>query len=102
MSDFAGSVASVLFWTLAGVALIAPPRWALFSYLLLTQVDLSAADFASASPLGLDNAFRIAVIPTVMLLRLRSTAHIPAIPSALSRWWFLFVADVAIASLWSP
>jgi len=95
-------MALLLFWALAAVALIAPPRWALFSYLLLTQVDLSATDFASASTLGLDNAFRIAVIPTVMLLRLRSTAHIPAIPSALSRWWFLFVADVAIASLWSP
>jgi hypothetical protein len=95
-------MASLLFWSLAAVALIARPRWALFSYLLLTQVDLSATDFASASTLGLDNAFRIVVIPTVLLLRLRSTAHTSAIPNALSRWWFLFVADVAIASLWSP
>jgi hypothetical protein len=102
MSDFAGSVASVLFWTLAGVALIAPPRWALFSYLLLTQVDLSAADFASASTLGLDNAFRIVVIPTVLLLRLRSTAPAPVIRTAWSRWWLLFATYVAIASLWSP
>jgi hypothetical protein len=102
MSDFAGSVALVLFWTLAGIALIAPPRWALFSYLLLTQVDLSTADFASASTLGLDNAFRIVVIPTVLLLRLRSTAPAPAIRTAWSRWWLLFAAYVAIASLWSP
>jgi O-Antigen ligase len=102
MSDFADSVAPLLFWTLAAVALIAPPRWALFSYLLLAQVDLSASDFASASTLGLDNAFRIVVIPTVLLLRLRSTAPAPAIPDALSRWWLLFAAYVAIASFWSP
>jgi O-antigen ligase len=102
MSDLAGAVAPLLFWTLAAVALIAPPRWALFSYLLLAQVDLSTSDFASASTLGLDNAFRIVVIPTVLLLRLRSTAPVPAIPAVLSRWWLLFAAYVAIASLWSP
>jgi hypothetical protein len=94
--------AKLLFFLLGGLALIAPPRWALFSYLLLTQVDISAADFSSASSFGWDNAFRIVVIPTVLLLRSRSKAHIPAMPTGLSRWWLLFVADVAIASLWSP
>ena len=102
MSDIAGSVASVLFWFLAGAALIAPPRWALFSYLLLTQIDLSAADFSSASTLGWDNTFRIVVIPTILLLRFRGKAALPAMPAGISRWWLLFVADVAITALWSP
>src|SRR5271154_6703366 len=102
MSDLAGSLAPLLFWTLASGALIAPRRWSLFCYLLLTQVDLSAADFSSASSVGWDNAFRVVVIPTVLLLRFRSKTHIPTISTALSRWWPLFVADVAIAAIWSP
>jgi O-antigen ligase len=102
MSDFAISIASLLFWLLAGVALLAPARWALFSYLLLTQIDLSGPTFASASTMGWDNAFRIVVIPTVLLLRCRSKAPLPAMPARISRWWLLFVAYVAVAALWSP
>jgi O-antigen ligase len=102
MDDPAILAAKLLFILLGGLTLIAPPRWALFSYLLLTQVDISAADFASASTLGWDNAFRIVVIPTVLLLRCRSKAPFPKMPARILCWWLFFVTDVAIAALWSP
>ncbi len=102
MSDPTITVVKFLFVLLGGLSLLTPPRWALFSYLLLTQVDLSGSDFASASTMGWENAFRLVVIPTILLLRFRSKAQLPSMPAGIWRWWLLFVADVAIASYWSP
>jgi len=102
MTDPVLVAARFLFFLLGGVSLVLPLRWALFSYLLLTQVSVFSPGFASATSVGWENAAKVLLIPTVLLIRYRWAPHSPTQPVELSRWWLALVAYVILASLWSP
>jgi O-antigen ligase len=102
MTEPAIVAAEVLFLVLGSLSLVLPLRWALFSYVLLTQINVSGPEFASASSLGWENAVKVVLIPTILLLRLPSGKRFETGRTPVSRWWLPFVAYVALASLWSP
>lgn len=91
----------VLFWILAILILLPfPPEWSFISYLLITHVDMSGPEWASASGIGWENALKIVVLPTVLILRFR-LREFPKV-SKVFVLWIIFVMYMSITSLWSP
>lgn len=96
-------VARLFFWLFAAGAMALAPRWAVISYLLLVQFDLTGSAFYSSEFLGWENAIKIVVVPTILFLRLRPSFEPLEAPIArLGRLWLLFAAYAAVAVLWSP
>ena len=96
------AVARVLFWLFAAGTVLLPVRWAVISYLLLVQFDLTGAAFYSSEFLGWENAIKIVVVPTLLLLRLRPIDFGDSTISKLGQVWLCFAGYAAIAVLWSP
>jgi O-antigen ligase len=85
-----------LYLVLFAIALVAPLRWALISYLVLSTVDF----YSGNSGIGALNAAKGLGIPLLLLWRLRKHAghdRLTVAPLA----WLAFVFYIAIASIWS-
>jgi hypothetical protein len=81
---------------------IFPLRISLFAYLVIAHLGLSGPGFASATTMDLENALRVVILPTVLLLRTRLGGLKLVKNNPVFRLWLLFCAYVALASLWSP
>ena len=92
----------VLFWMLAILAIVLPPRWSLFSYLLLTHVDLSGPMFDSTYSLGIENGIKIVIIPTILLLRFGWNQDWPPVWKRIGGVWITLFALSAITMFWTP
>ncbi len=85
---------------------IAPIRFAYAVLVSLAFVDASGPQFASASSLGLANAFKVLLAPLILLMRLRGAPllfllHIGRRSGQV--WLFVFLTLFAsLAVLWSP
>jgi len=96
-------VGPILFWFLAALVLLPLSLpWSLLAYFLIAHLDMSGPGWASAASVGWENAFKIVVLPTVLLLRARLGSWRFVKNSKTFRVWMAFVLYVAIASLWTP
>lgn len=86
----------VLYSVLLSLAIFAPLRWAIVSYLLLSVVDFYTADVG----VGIFNTVRGIVAPLILLWRLRDYGgHGRMITAPIA--WMLLTGYAAVASLWS-
>jgi hypothetical protein len=92
----------VLFWMLAVLAILLPPRWSLFSYILLTHVDLSGPMFDSTYSLGIENGIKVVIIPTVLLLRFGWNVDWPPTWKRIGAIWITLFSLSAITIFWTP
>ena len=95
-------IAQGLFWLLALLTVALPARWSVLSLLLMVQFDLSGQAFYSAETLGIEKAVRVIVIPTLLLLRMRSEISLEPQFARLRGIWLAFCAYAVAATLWSP
>jgi hypothetical protein len=85
-----------LYVALLAVAVFAPLRWAIASYLLLASVDF----YTGYTSIGILNALKGLAYPILLLWRLRAySGHSKTIVAPAA--WLLLVSYVAIASFWS-
>ena len=87
---------------LAILAILLPPRWSLFSYILLTHVDLSGPMFDSTYSLGIENGIKIVIIPTILLLRFGWNPDWPPAWKRIGAVWITLFALAAITIFWTP
>jgi hypothetical protein len=102
MNDNPMVVPTVIFWILVFLAVVTPIRWSVVLYLLLVQIDLSAVGNFSTDSMGIENAIKVVVIPTLLLFKIRKELQFSPQARKYFGLWFLFVAYVGLASLWSP
>jgi O-antigen ligase len=102
MNDNPMVVPTVIFWILVFLAVATPVRWSVVLYLLLVQIDLSAVGNFSTDSLGIENAIKVIVIPTLLLFKIRKELQFGDEARKYFGLWFLFVGYVGLASLWSP
>jgi O-antigen ligase len=85
-----------LYGVLLALAIFAPMRWALVSYLMLSCVDFYTAD----AGIGIFNSIRGIVCPLILLWRLRDYGgHTRIVTAPIA--WLMLTGYAAIASLWS-
>jgi O-antigen ligase len=85
-----------LYVALLAVAVFAPLRWAIASYLLLASVDF----YTGYTGIGILNALKGLAYPIFLLWRLRAySGHSKTIVAPAA--WLLLVSYVAVASFWS-
>lgn len=90
------SLPLVLYVILLATAVLAPLRWALVSYLLLSTVDF----YTGYSGVGILNTIKGVVYPVFLLWRLRAySGHGKTIVAPAA--WLLLASYAAIASFWS-
>lgn len=90
------NVAIILYFLLLTVAFLAPLRWSLVGYLMLSAVDFDSGN----SGIGILNAVKGIGYPIVLFWRLRQYAghgKVGVAPIA----WMLLVVYAGVASLWS-
>lgn len=92
----------ILFWMLAVLAIVLPPRWSLLSYILLTHVDLSGPMFDSTYSLGIENGIKIVIIPTILLIRFGWNPDWPPAWKRIGAIWAALFALAAITIFWTP
>ncbi len=102
MNDNPMVVPTAVFWILVFLTVLSPVRWSVVLYLLLVQIDLSAVGNFSTDSMGFQNAIKVVVIPTLLLFKIRKELQISEDARKYFGLWFLFVAYVGLASLWSP
>jgi O-antigen ligase len=95
-------VPTVAFWILASLTFFLPIRWSLVFYLLLVQIDLSAVGNFSTDSLGIQNAIKVIIIPTILLIKLRKEIHFDKSARKYFVPWILFSSYACIALFWSP
>jgi hypothetical protein len=85
-----------LYVTLLAAAVLAPLRWAIASYLVLSTVDF----YTGYSGIGILNALKGLAYPVFLLWRLRAySGHGRTIVAPVA--WLLLTSYVSIASFWS-
>ena len=90
------SLPLALYVILLAAAVLAPLRWAIASYLVLSTVDF----YTGYSGIGILNAIKGLVYPVFLLWRLRAySGHGKTIVAPVA--WLLLVSYVGIASFWS-
>ena len=90
------TLALILYGVLFAVVLLAPLRWSLVAYLLLSTIDLGSMN----SSIGLLNTAKAILLPVFLLWRLRNYAgHAPPIVAPIA--WGLLTTYAAIAACWS-
>jgi O-antigen ligase len=102
MSDDALFIPTVAFWILVGLTILSPVRWSVIFFLLLVQIDLSGLGNFSTESLGIENAIKVAIIPTLFLYRIRNEIHLEQSARKYFLFWIAFVGYACIAVLWSP
>jgi O-antigen ligase len=95
-------IARLFFWTFTAGTMLLPARWAVISYLLLVQFDLTGSAFYSSEILGWENAVKVIIVPTILFYRLRPLDFLNPSVIKVGRFWLLLTAYAAIAVLWSP
>src|SRR5258706_4870500 len=96
------TVANVAFWILLSLVVFLPVRWAVVAFLILVQFDLAGVDHSSLDSLGIVNAIRVVVVPTLLLLRIRPIRPLATPLSRLRNIWILYILYAALAVFWSP
>jgi hypothetical protein len=95
-------VAQYLFWIFLVGTVVLPVRWSVIAYLLLVQFDLSGIGNYSIGSLGFENAIKVVVVPTLLLIRVRPIESLAPRFRRLSYLWLLLTAYAAVAIVWSP
>jgi hypothetical protein len=96
------TIVAMAFWALCAMVALMPLSWALPAYLLLAQLDPTPSDFAGGQEIGIANTLKIAVLPTLLYLRIRRADTARSVRSQVfARVWLGFVCYVALASLWT-
>jgi O-Antigen ligase len=95
-------IARLFFWMFTAGTVLLPGRWAVLSYLLLVQFDLTGSAFYSSEILGWENAVKVIVVPTILFFRLRPIDFLNSNIVKVGRIWILLAAYAALAVLWSP
>jgi hypothetical protein len=95
-------IPTILFWILASLTVVLPVRWSIMFYLLLVQIDMSGLGNFSTDSLGMENAIKVVIIPTLLLFKLRKEIHFDKTARKYFLYWFLFSAYACVAILWSP
>lgn len=94
-------IAHACFWVLAPLAIFLPIRWSILAFLVLIQFDLSATGGYQSETLGIDNALRVVLIPTILLWRVRKSISFDPVFKKLRLFWILLIGYSALALLWS-
>jgi O-antigen ligase len=81
---------------------IFPLRISLLAYLVTAHLSLSDPNLASATTMGIENALRVIILPTVLLLRTRFAGFKLVKSNLAFLVWIVFGLYVVIASFWSP
>lgn len=88
--------------TLVIVFPLTPFKWALLGYLILIHINLVENNFTSATSIGIENAIKVVVLPTILLIRTRVLGFKLA-QSNFAFWlWIAFGIYITIAASWSP
>jgi len=95
-------IARLFFWAFTAGTVFLAPRWAVISYLLLVQFDLTGSAFYSSEILGWENAVKVIVAPTILFYRLRPINFLNPNILKVARIWLLLAFYAAVAVLWSP
>ena len=93
---------TIVFWLLCVVVAFSPLSWAVPAYLILAQMDVTPVGFEGGAEVGFANFVKIAVLPTVLYMRIRrgrSVENLRSLP--FSGVWIAFICYVALASLWT-
>jgi len=86
----------VLFCVLFAIAILAPLRWSVVAYIMLSAVDFSSGD----SAIGFMNALKGLGYPIVLLWRLKNySGHGKVVLAPVM--WILLIIYAGIASFWS-
>jgi O-antigen ligase len=85
------------------VVLFAPRRLALCVWMVISNLDVSAADWQVRDSVGWENTIRILVIPVILFVRyFAQQPLIDSLRSRAFRVWLAFSAYVVLAALWTP
>jgi O-Antigen ligase len=95
-------IARVAFWLLAALVVFLPARWSTVAFLLLVQFDLSGTASYTAESLGIENAIKVTLIPTILLWRIKEEISFDPHFARLRHIWLLFAGYACLAILWSP
>jgi O-antigen ligase/polysaccharide polymerase Wzy-like membrane protein len=102
MSHETIAVARLLFWVLVAACVALPVQWGVIAYVLLAQFDLTGTAFYSSELLGWENAVKIAVVPTLLFLKVRPEFSMNRETVRTARTWLLLAAYAALSVVWSP
>lgn len=102
MNEKVMEIPTVLFWVLTCLTVLLPVRWSVVVFLFLVQIDLSALGSFFISSFGMENAIKVIVIPTLLLLRLRKEIHFDRLARKYLILWAVFAGYACLAILWSP
>lgn len=95
-------IARIAFWILTVLATVLPLHFSVIAYLLLVQFDLSGAASYSTDSLGLENAVKVVLIPTLLWLRARRSGPLELGECSVRLAWLLLMAYAALSVAWSP
>ncbi len=95
-------IARVAFWLLAALVVLLPVRWSTLAFLLLVQFDLSGTATYTAESLGIENAIKVTLIPTILLWRMKEEISFDSRFAKLRHIWLFFAGYACLAILWSP
>ncbi len=102
MASEAAIFAGVAFWVLSSLVLLLPVRWSLIAFLLLVQFDVSGVGFYSVGSLGMENAIKTVLLPTLLLWRMWPIEPFAPCTRKFRITWLLLTAVAAVAVIWSP
>jgi hypothetical protein len=94
-------IARVLFWLVFVCAVFAPIRWSLFCLVIAAHLDITSGSFLSSSSVGLENSFRIAGLPLLLLMRMRWVPLKNLDWTLPQKLWIAFTLYAGVATLWS-
>lgn len=95
-------IARAAFWLLAALVVFLPVRWSTLAFLLLVQFDLSGTATYTAESLGIENAIKVTLIPTILLWRMKDEISFDSRFATLRHIWLFFAGYACLAILWSP
>jgi O-Antigen ligase len=95
-------IARAAFWLLAALVVFLPARWSTVAFLLLVQFDLSGTASYTAESLGIENAIKVTLIPTILLWRMKNEISFDSRFARLRHIWLLFAGYACLTILWSP
>jgi O-antigen ligase len=94
-------VARWLLVALTPLVLAGPLRWAVVTWLVMTNLDATGSGVAAQASVGWLNAFKAVVLPAWLLVRLRGLREV--VPRAWPGWLWLGLAVWAcVTALWTP
>ncbi|WP_420645352.1 O-antigen ligase family protein [Candidatus Leptofilum sp.] len=81
---------------------LSPFKWSLLAYLILVHINLVDNSFTSATSIGVENAIKVIVLPTILLVRTRFLGF-RIVRYNLAFWlWIIFGIYITVATIWSP